>query len=172
MLSKSGFGMSVYLYFLPNKICLGFTFSERAQTSFFPIEKLSVVQDMRQWESKPRNYGQGCGTGAGQGGVCHSFTPTDAFSSRPSFHLAGSPKEDSRIQHSAFQCLIMERAIGERKKTDDGWGKHEGGRRKGFGVVEAKDLLGKGLGCERDEGLGFDEEGQLEAVTALIGKGS
>lgn len=33
------------------------------------------------------------------------------------------------------------------------------------------DLLGKGLGCERDEGLGFDEERQLEAVMGLVGKG-
>lgn len=30
-------------------------------------------------------------------------------------------------------------------------------------------MLGKGLGCEMNEGLGFDEERQ-EAVTALIGK--
>ena len=46
MLSKSGFGMCVYLYFIPNKICIGFIFSEHAQTSFFPIEKLSAVQDI------------------------------------------------------------------------------------------------------------------------------
>lgn len=30
-------------------------------------------------------------------------------------------------------------------------------------------MLGKGVGCEMNEGLGFDEETQ-EVVTALIGK--
>lgn len=30
-------------------------------------------------------------------------------------------------------------------------------------------MLGKGLGCEMNEGLGFDEERQ-EVVTALIGR--
>lgn len=113
MLSKSDFGMCMYLYFIPNKICIGFIFSEHAQTSFFPTEELSVVPDIRQWESKPRNYGWGCSAGAEQGGVCH---PADAFSS-PSFPVAGSPEEDSQIQHSAFQCLIMEGTIGEREKT-------------------------------------------------------
>lgn len=38
MLSKNGFGMYVYLYFIPNKICIGFTSSEHVQTSFFPME--------------------------------------------------------------------------------------------------------------------------------------
>lgn len=38
MFSKSGFGMCVYLYFTPNKSCIGFISSETAQTSFFPIE--------------------------------------------------------------------------------------------------------------------------------------
>lgn len=102
--------------FIPNKICIGFIFSEHAQTSFFPTEELSVVPDIQQWESKPRNYGWGCSAGAEQGGLCHSCAPADAFSS-PSFPVAGSPEGDSQIQRSAFQCLIMEGTIGEREKT-------------------------------------------------------
>lgn len=38
MLSKSGFGMCMYLYFIPNKICIGLISSEHVQSSFFPIE--------------------------------------------------------------------------------------------------------------------------------------
>lgn len=171
-LVKVGFGMCVYLYFIPNKICVGFISSEHAQTSFFPIEKPGVVQGMRQWEPKPRNYGRGCGAGAEQGGVCHSCAPTDALSSSPSFPLADSPKEDSLIQRSALQCLITERTIGERGRTLMRGAVNLWGRQKELPLsCRERDLLGKGLGCERNEGQGFDEEGQLETGAGLIGKG-
>lgn len=83
------------------------------------LKPLSFPQKSSAWY---QTYGSGnqshlttAGAGAEQGGVCHSCAPADAFSS-PSFPVAGSPKEDSQIQRSAFQCLIMEGTIGEREK--------------------------------------------------------
>lgn len=43
VLSKSGFGMCVCLYFVPSETCLALLFSGHAQTSAFPTGKLGAV---------------------------------------------------------------------------------------------------------------------------------
>lgn len=89
MLSKSGFGMCVYLYFIPNKICIGLISSEHVQTSFFPIEN-SV------WYRGNQNHVIMAGAASLDlaGRILLFLVPTDAFFPMPSFPVVVVPKED------------------------------------------------------------------------------
>lgn len=89
MLSKSGFGMCVYLYFISNKICIGLISSEHVQTSFFPIED-SV------WYRGNQNHVIMAGAASLDlaGRILLFLVPTGAFFPIPSFPVVVVPKED------------------------------------------------------------------------------